>query len=185
MHLIHRRKNDRGFHRSEIPDEGLSLRPHASGGMSLIPSRGAAARAAARVVPFVENDARYVALVVAPGVRDLTLGGRRPVDVCVLSERDEIVLGGSRAYFSARTPLVVSRHDDDASDAVCGVCSDAVRGCEVITCTHCSAVTHAGALRDGGLRDCFEHRGSCPGCGLHKQDFEWMPESASEGANDD
>jgi hypothetical protein len=181
MQLIHRLDGpgdrDSEFRRSEIPDGGLTLRRSASGGVKLVRARGAHAEDVARIVPFVENEARQAALIVAPGVRDLTLGGLRPVDVCVLAERDEIVLGGSRAYFTTRSPLVVSRHEHDAC---CGVCGDPVRGCEVIACTHCAAVTHAGAVLDGDPRDCFEHRGSCPGCGLRKQDFEWMPENAIE-----
>jgi hypothetical protein len=185
MQIIHRHDSDSEFRRSEIPVWGLALRRSSAGGMKLVRSRTAHADDAARIVPFVENQVHQAALIVSSGVRDLTLGGRRPVDVCVLGERDEIVLGGSRAYFTSRTPLAVSRCDDEASDATCGVCSDVVGGSEVIACTHCSAVTHAGALSDGGTRDCFEHRGSCPGCGLRKQDFEWMPDTALEGVEGD
>ena len=173
MQLIHRPDGDTTFCRTGIPDGGLSLRRTASGRVKLAHGRKAHADDAARVVPFVENEERRAALIVAPGVRDLFLGGRRPVDVCALAERDEIVLGAARLYFTARRPLVVARHEDDAS---CGVCGDNARGCDVIACTHCAAVTHAGALPDGGERDCFAHRGSCPGCGLRKDDFEWMPD---------
>jgi hypothetical protein len=182
MQIIHRLDGDAEFRRSEIPDGGLALRRDASGVARLVRARRAHAEDVARIVPFVENEARHAALIVAPGVRDLTLGGLRPVDVRVLVERDEIVFGENRAYFTSRAPLEVSRQEEDAS---CGVCGDGVRGCEVIHCTHCAAVSHAGALLDGGARDCFAHRGSCPGCGLRKQDFEWMPESGTDGVDDD
>lgn len=177
MQLIHRRDGDRAFRRTEIPDAGLALRRAAAGGVDLVPLAGEHARDVAHVLPFVENEVRCAALVVAPGVRDLYLGGRRPVDVCVLSERDEIVLAGHRLYFTLREPLSVARYEGHAS---CGVCGDTVHGCDAIRCTHCTAVTHAGALAGGGERPCFEHRGSCPGCGLRREDFEWMP----EGSND-
>jgi hypothetical protein len=172
MQLIHRPEGDADFRRTEIPDGGLALRRSGSGGVQLVRSRKPHECDAAHVLPFVENEVRGAALVVAPGIRDLYLGGRRPLDVCVLAERDEIVLGADRFYFTARRPLTVVRYDGDAS---CGVCGDAVLGCDAIECTHCSAVTHAGALADGSERPCFEHRGSCHGCGLRSEDFEWMP----------
>jgi hypothetical protein len=177
VHVIHRPDRDTDFRRAEIPDEGLALRRGASGGVELVPLEKVHAHDAAHVLPFVENEVRCAALVVAPGVRDLYLGGRRPVDVCVLAERDEIVLGKGRLYFTAREPLSVARYEGHAS---CGVCGDAVRGCVAITCTHCAAVTHAGTLADGGERSCFEHRGSCPGCGLRKEEFQWTPDESSD-----
>ena len=173
MQLIHRSEGDVDFQRSEIPDSGLALRRNVSGGVQLVRSRKPHARDAARVLPFVENEVRGAALVVARGIRDLYLGGRGPLEGCGLAAGDEIVLGADRFYFTARRPLAVARYEGDAS---CGVCGDAVLGCDAIQCTHCSAVTHAGALADGGARPCFEHRGSCPGCGLRADDFEWMPD---------
>ena len=177
MQLIHRPDGHTDFQRAEIPDGGLTLR-RSSGGVELVrfnPARFGEAHAhdAAHVLPFVENELGCAALVVAPGVRDLYVGGRRPTDVRVLAEREGIVLGAERMYFTARMPLAVARH---AGDASCGVCGDGVHGCDAIACTHCSAVTHAGTLADGGERQCFEHRGSCPGCGLRADDFEWTPD---------
>jgi hypothetical protein len=176
MHLLHR-NGDADFQRTEIPDDGLALRRTGSGGVELVPFDDVREDDAAHVLPFVENDLRSAALVAAPATRDVYLGGRRPVDVCVLAERDEIVIGDRRLYFTARQPLVVERYDGGGS---CGVCGDAVRGCDAIACTHCGAVTHAGALADGGERSCFEHRGSCPGCGLRAEDFEWMPDGSGD-----
>jgi hypothetical protein len=173
MRLIHRPDGDTDFRRTEIPHEGLALRRVASGSVEFVPFANANARDAAHVLPFVENEVRSAALVVAPGVCDLYVGGRRPFDVCVLAERAEIVLGTARVYFTAREPLTVARYEGDAP---CGVCGEGVRGCDAITCTYCAAVTHAGALADGAERQCFEHRGSCPGCGLRTEDFEWMPD---------
>jgi hypothetical protein len=172
MQLIHRPEGHSDFQRTEIPNAGLTLR-RSSDGVALVPFGAKHKNDAAHVLPFVENELRCAALVVASGVRDLYVGGQRPPDVRVLSEREEIVLGAARVYFTARKPLVVARHEGDAS---CGVCGDAVHGCDAIDCTHCSAVTHAGPLADGGERQCFEHRGSCPGCGLKFDDFEWTPD---------
>jgi len=173
MQLIHQLEADAGFERSEIAEVGLSIRRDAAGVLALAPAERPHPDDVARVVPFAEHGVRRAALIAAPGIRDLLLGGRRPLDVQVLAERDEIALGGARLYFTARVPLVVTRCEDDAS---CGVCGEGVRGCDAVTCTHCSAVTHAGALLDGEERDCFAHRGCCPGCGLARGDFEWLPE---------
>lgn len=176
MHLIHRPDRHADFQRTEIGDEGLALRRVARCQLELVPFASLHAHDAAHVVPFIEN-VRRATLVVAPGIRDLYVGGRRPLDVCVLAERDEIVLGDDRLYFTAREPLAVARYEGHAS---CGVCGEAVHGCDAITCTHCATVTHAGALADGGVRPCFEHRGSCPGCGLHEEDFDWTPDGGSD-----
>ena len=134
-------------------------------------------QADAYVVPFVESEVRHAALVVTRGVRDLYVGGRRPLDVSVLEERAEIVLGGKRLYFTGREPLAVSRHEGDAS---CGVCGDPARGSEAIECTNCAAVTHEGALAEGGERLCFSHRGACPGCQLRREDFDWTPDGGPD-----
>ena len=175
MPLIHLDDCSGDWARTEIPDGGLALWRGASGDVELGSApEDAPTRADAWVFPFVENGARYAALVVAPGVRDLFVGGRRPLDVIVLEERMEVVIGGARLYFTAREPLVIARYEGAAS---CGVCGEPVRDCDAIVCTGCAAVTHEGKLADGGERQCFEHRGSCPGCQLRREEFSWMPES--------
>jgi hypothetical protein len=172
MQLIHRPEGAAGFQRIPIPDAGLALRRTASGELALAPPHGVDGEVA-QVRVFVENDVRGAALVVAPGVRDVYLGGLRPLGVCVLAERDEIVVGAQRLYFTARTPLARGRHEHDAS---CGVCGDPVRGCEAVVCSSCGACTHDGALADGTERRCLGHRGACPGCGLREEDLCWMPQ---------
>ncbi len=175
MPLIHSDDSGSGWSRTPISDGGLALWRGGSGAVELGPApEDALTRADAWVLPFVENGARHAALVVAPGVRDLFVGGRRPLDVLVLEEHMEIVLGGARIYFTAREPLVIARHEGAAN---CGVCSEPVKDCDAIGCTSCAAVTHEGALADGGTRNCFSHRGSCPGCQLRREDFDWTPET--------
>lgn len=178
MYLILRRDDEAAegpgsWQRSEIPDEGLALRRGASGGVDLLP--GGEEPADAWVVPCDESGARHAALVVARGVRDLFVGGHRPLPLSLLEERSEIVLGGERIYFSARRPLALTRY---AGDASCGVCGDRVDGCEAVVCTHCAAVTHDGALVREGERRCLSERGACPGCQLRREDFDWSPEDA-------
>lgn len=173
MQLIRRVDGEAGWSRAEIPEEGVALRCSTSGTVELLPVGDA--RADAWVIPVVESGTRHAALVVAAAAADLFVGGRRPLPVSLLDERSEIVLGGERVYFSARRPLSVTRY---AGDASCGVCGDRVDGCEAVVCTHCSAVTHEGALVDAGERHCLSERGACPGCQLHREDFDWSPEDA-------
>lgn len=175
MPLIHSDDSGSGWSRTPIPDGGLALWRGGSGNIELQPAPGAGRTPAdAWVLPFVENGTRHAALVVAPGVRDLFVGGRRPLDVLVLEENMEVVIGRARFYYTTREPLVIARHQGDAS---CGVCGDPVKGCDAIGCARCAAVTHEGALADGGERLCFSHRGSCPGCQLRREDFDWTPEA--------
>lgn len=175
MPLIHPDHSGSGWSRTPIPDGGLALRRGGPGEVELESAPGDAPTPAdAWVLPFVENGTRHAALVVAPGVRDLFVGGRRPLDVLVLEEGMELVMGGARLYFTAREPLVIARHQ---GDALCGVCGEPAKGCDAVACTSCAAVTHEGALADGGERLCFSHRGSCPGCQLRREDFNWTPEA--------
>ncbi len=175
MPLIHRDHSGSGWSRTPIPDGGLALWRRGPDKVELgSVSEAPETPADAWVVPFIENGSRHAALVVAPGVRDLFVGGRSPLDVIVLEERIELVIRGARLYFTAREPLVIARHEGAAS---CGVCGEPVKDCDAIGCTSCAAVTHEGALADGGERLCFSHRGSCPGCQLRREDFDWTPEA--------
>jgi hypothetical protein len=96
-----------------------------------------------------------------------------PLPVTVLEERSEIVWRDRRFYFTQRRPLEARPYEGDAE---CGVCGEPAGGCVAITCSGCGAVSHEGALREGGERACFSHRSGCPGCGLDRPDFAWSPE---------
>lgn len=97
MPLIHSDDSGSGWSRTPIPDGGLALWRGGSGNIELQPASGAGRTPAdAWVLPFVENGTRHAALVVAPGVRDLFVGGRRPLDVLVLEENMEVVIGRAR-----------------------------------------------------------------------------------------
>lgn len=175
MLLVHSHHSGSGWSRTPIPDAGLAVGRGSAGEVELMPATGGERTCAdAWVLPFIESGVPHAALVVAPGVRDLFVGGRRPLGVLVLQERAEVAIGRERLYYTAREPLVIARHEGDAN---CGVCGEPAKGCDAITCTSCAAVTHEGALVDGGERLCFTHRGSCPGCQLRREDFEWTPEA--------
>ncbi len=174
MPLIHFDTTGCHWDRTPIPAGGLAVGRGAAGEVELEPATGTErTRVDAWVLPFVENGVPHAALVVARGVHDLFVGGRRPLSVLVLQERAEVAIGRERLYYTTREPLVIARHQGDTN---CGVCGEPAKGCDAITCTSCAAVTHEGELADGGERLCFTHRGSCPGCQLRREDFEWTPE---------
>jgi hypothetical protein len=169
--LLHRSDDDRGWARRRILDEGVALLP--AGGDTVEIVAGDHPDAAARVLPFLENDRANAALVVAASGHAIFVDGCPPLGLAVLDERAELVLNGTRLYFTAREPLVVERYAGAPDD--CALCGDPLEGALVISCTGCGAITHEGTLGDGRELLCFTHHGRCPRCRLQREDFAWMP----------
>lgn len=173
MYLIHSPAPGEAWMRVAIPEHGAAIVPVGAGATEL--GAGPDPRAPALVLPFALHGGAAAALLVRAGSPDVRVDGQRPLSVCVLHERSELLVAGARLYFTARRPLEVARY---TGDAACGVCGDPADGALAIACSACGAVAHEGALAEGGERACFSHRGACPGCQLPLEAFAWLPAEA-------
>ncbi|MGE3316719.1 MAG: PHD finger domain-containing protein, partial [Planctomycetaceae bacterium] len=111
--------------------------------------------------PFRDQGVQGTALILEPEATAV-INGETIHDIALLSDRDEIVVGLQRIYFSSETiPVVSTFHlEEGARRPSCGVCRGPIEdGAPVVQCPRCTRLFHQS---DG--REHWTYRSECPFC---------------------
>lgn len=103
----------------------------------------------------------------------------------LLCDRDEILAGTSRFYFSAEAPPEVKMQPMEEHRVRCGVCRMPIQpGDQVVVCPRCGMVFHQLDERDGRPeKKCWTHRESCLRCGHPTSmtgEAAWRPDKEAD-----
>lgn len=114
-----------------------------------------------RIVPYRNEGIQGTALLLESGMTAV-VNGETVYDMALLSDRDEIVVGSQRVYFSNETLPVVSTFQlaEGARRPNCGICRGSIEDNDlVVRCPRCTRWFHQS---DG--REHWTYRSECPFC---------------------
>jgi hypothetical protein len=131
----------------------------------------------ARLIQAHADGAKAWALLTGPGY-DARLNGRAiPAGLAVLSDRDEIIAGDERFYFSAESLACVEPFPGAARPVYCGRCKLPIEvGSPAVSCPSCSVWYHEQPGPQGSR--CYTYAEQCNFCSSESRldaELRWMP----------